>query len=71
MSHPLDWELVLYTTACLLFLVVRGMRQWQWWSGLLGQYAHDMVGGVGLITHMCQLADNGDTPIMMLDEVFP
>jgi hypothetical protein len=30
-----------------------------------------MVGGAGLITHMRQLADNGDTPIMTLDEAFP
>jgi hypothetical protein len=30
-----------------------------------------MVGGAGLITHMRQSADNGDTPITTLDEVFP
>jgi hypothetical protein len=30
-----------------------------------------MVGGAGLITHMRLSADNGDTPITTLDEVFP
>jgi hypothetical protein len=30
-----------------------------------------MVGGAGLITHMRQSADNGDTRITMLDEAFP
>jgi hypothetical protein len=30
-----------------------------------------LVAGMGLITHMHQSADNGDTPITMLDEAFP
>jgi hypothetical protein len=30
-----------------------------------------MVCGAGLITHMRQLAVNGDTPITTLDEAFP
>jgi hypothetical protein len=63
------WYFIQLLAYC--FSCVRGTRQRQWWSGLLGQYAHDMVGGAGLITHMCQSADNGDTPITMLDEAFP
>jgi hypothetical protein len=46
-----NWYFIQLLAYC--FSCVRGTRQQQWWSGLLGQYAHDMVGGAGLITHMC------------------
>jgi hypothetical protein len=45
MFHPLDWEWVLYNQSlkgCLY--VIRGDRQWQWWSSMLEQYAQEMVG---------------------------
>jgi hypothetical protein len=64
-----NWYFIQLLAYC--FSCVRGTRQWQWWSSLLRQYAHDMVGGAGLITHMRQLVDNGDTPITTLDEAFP
>ena len=64
-----NWYFIQLLAYC--FSCVRGTRQRQWWSSLLGRYAHDMVGGAGLITHMRQSADNGDTPITTLDEAFP
>lgn len=59
-------QLLAYCFSC-----VRGTRQRQWWSGMLERYAHEMVGGAGLITHMRQSAGTGDTPITTLDEAFP